>query len=304
MYGSTFYRYEARGRLRGCYAVAVICALMFMLPQYLMSRIMTMIDITYTGSMLIIEAGAIVVQLLVVNIFEIGFIRFLLRLRPGENGGIRSYDYNLILSGYTENFGVSLGATLMAALKRFLLLLVALIPTIAAALYVSFCVPMDVLAQLSTEIYDTAMSYSPQAVMELADLINRTFPHLSLFTTLYIITTIGAISPYVYKTYEYKMIPFILADKTDVDYKAVKKRTHDLMDGFRMRFFLIQLSFIGYAAMLVAILMITGSMFVYCAATALLLPYQYMTYSEFYRQRDAVIAHNTEVYGKTEKCEQ
>lgn len=298
MYGSMFYRHEARGRLRGCYAVAVICALMFMIPQYLMSRIMTMIDITYPGSMLISETGAVVVQLLVVNIFEIGFIRFLLRLHPGENGGIRSYDYNLILSGYTENFGVSLGATLMAALKRFLLLLMAFIPTIAAILYMAFCVPTDVLAQLSSEIYETAMSYSPQSVMELAALIDRTFPHLSLFMILYIITTIGAISPYVYKTYEYKMIPFILADKTNVDYKTVKQRTHDLMDGFRMRFFLIQLSFLGYIVLLSAILMITGSIFVYCAASALLLPYQYMTYSVFYRQRAEVIEHNIEVYGE------
>lgn len=300
MYGSMFYRYEARGRLRGCYSVAVICALIFMIPQYLMSRIMTMIDITYPGSMLISEAGAVVVQLLVVNIFEIGFIRFLLRLRPGENGGIRSYDYNLILSGYTENFGVSLGATLMASLKRFLLLLVAFIPTVAAILYVSFCVPVDVMTQITTEIYDTAMSYSPQAVAEMAALIDRTFPHLSLFLMLYIITTIGAISPFVYKTYEYKMIPFILADKTDVDYKTVKKRTRDLMDGFRMRFFFIQLSFIGYIAVLAVIFTITGSIFVYCAAAALLLPYQYMTYSEFYRQRNEVIEHNIEVYGETE----
>ena len=300
MYGSMFYKYEARGRLRGCYAVAVICALIFMIPQYLMSRIMTMIDITYPGSMLISEAGAMVVQVLVVNIFEIGFIRFLLRLRPGENGGIRSYDYNLILSGYTENFGVSLGATLMAAIKRFLLLLVALVPTVAAILYVSFCVPVDVLTQLTTEIYDTAMSYSPRAVADLAALIDMNFPHLSLFLMLYITTTIGAISPFVYKTYEYKMIPFILADKTDVDYKTVKKRTRDLMEGFRMRFFLIQLSFIGYMAMVAVILTRTAAIFVYCAATALLLPYQYMTYSEFYRQRNEVIEHNIEVYGETE----
>ena len=300
MYGSMFYKYEARGRLRGCYAVAVICAILFMIPQYLMSRIVTMMDITMPGSMLISEALALLVRLLVVNIFEIGFIRFLLTLRPGDNNDIRSYDYNLILSGYTVNFGVSLRATLMAALKLFLLLLLAFIPTAALILYIALRVPVDILTLIVSEASDLAMSYSTQAAMELSQLINTTFPHLSLFTGLYIIATIGAVSPFIYKAYEYKMIPFILADKTDIDYRSVKKRTLDLVDGFRMRFFLIQLSFIGYIFLLAMILTITNSIFIYCAGTVLLLPYQYMTYLEFYRQRTEVIEHNIEVYGEQE----
>ncbi|MBQ3427973.1 MAG: DUF975 family protein [Clostridia bacterium] len=300
MYGSMFYKHEARGRLRGCYSVAVICAILFMIPQYLMSRIMTMIDITLPGSMLIRESAALLVQLLVVNIFEIGFIRFLLRLRPGDGNSIRSYDYNLILSGYTENFAVSLRATLMASLKLFLLFLLALTPTAALVIYIALRVPVDTLARIATDMSELAMSYSPQAVTELSQLINSTFPHLSLFTGLYIIATIGAISPFIYKTYEYKMIPFILAEKTDIAYSSVKNRTHDLMEGFRMKFFLIQLSFIGYMFILATILTLTGSILIYSAGTVLLLPYQYMTYLEFYRQRTEVIEHNIEVYGNRE----
>ena len=300
MYGSMFYKHEARGRLRGCYSVAVICAILFMIPQYLMSRIMTMIDITLPGSMLIRESAALLVRLLVVNIFEIGFIRFLLRLRPGDGNSIRSYDYNLILSGYTENFAVSLRATLMASLKLFLLFLLALTPTAALVIYIALRVPVDPLARIATDMSELAMSYSAQAVTELSQLINSTFPHLSLFTGLYIIATIGAISPFIYKTYEYKMIPFILAEKTDIAYSSVKKRTLDLMEGFRMKFFLIQLSFIGYMFILATILTLTGSILIYCAGTVLLLPYQYMTYLEFYRQRTEVIEHNIEVYGNRE----
>ena len=300
MYGSMFYKHEARGRLRGCYSVAVICAILFMIPQYLMSRIMTMIDITLPGSMLIRESAALLVRLLVVNIFEIGFIRFLLRLRPGDGNSIRSYDYNLILSGYTENFAVSLRATLMASLKLFLLFLLALTPTAALVIYIALRVPVDTLARIATDMSELAMSYSAQAVTELSQLINSTFPHLSLFTGLYIIATIGAISPFIYKTYEYKMIPFILAEKTDIAYSSVKKRTLDLMEGFRMKFFLIQLSFIGYMFILATILTLTGSILIYCAGTVLLLPYQYMTYLEFYRQRTEVIEHNIEVYGNRE----
>lgn len=296
-----FYKHEARRRLGGCYAIAVICAILFMIPQYLMSRIMTMMDITLPGSMLISEAAALLVRLLVVNIFEIGFIRFLLELRPGDGNNIRSYDYNLILSGYTVNFGVSLRATLMASLKLFLLMLLAFMPTVALMLYIALRIPVDVLTRIASDASELAMSYSTQAAAELSQLISATFPHLSLFTGLYIIATIGAISPFIYKAFEYKMIPFILADKTDIDYRSVKKRTFDLMDGFRMRFFLIQLSFIGYMFILAMVLTLTGSILIYCVGTVLLLPYQYMTYLEFYRQRTEVIEHNTEVYGEQEQ---
>ena len=96
------------------------------------------------------------------------------------------------------------------------------------------------------------------------------------------------------------MIPFILAEKTGIAYSSVKNRTHDLMEGFRMKFFLIQLSFIGYMFILATILTLTGSILIYSAGTVLLLPYQYMTYLEFYRQRTEVIEHNIEVYGNRE----
>lgn len=289
MYNSAFYKHGARARLQGCYAVAAICAIIFMLPQYLISSAITAMDTAYPGSILLTEIFMILCQIFVINIFEIGFIRFLMQMIPSDQNGRKSYDYNLVLSGYTKNFGVSLRATFMVMLKLFLFVLLALIPTAAIITYILMYVPWDAIVHICSEAYEIAMSPSPQAIGELSLMIEREFPHLSLFSVLYTATTIGACVPLIYKLFEYKMVPFILADDTTITYKSAMKRTSDIMEGFRWRFFLIELSFIGFYALMYLIFVSTGSILIYSAAYALLLPYRYMTYIEFYLQRSRVV---------------
>lgn len=60
-----------------------------------------------------------------------------------------------------------------------------------------------------------------------------------LWTLLFII-------PGVIKTYEYRLVPYILAENPEMDYKTVLAKSKELMKGQKWRTFVLDLSFIGW----------------------------------------------------------
>lgn len=52
------------------------------------------------------------------------------------------------------------------------------------------------------------------------------------------------IIPGIYKQYQYRMVPYILAEYPDMPYKEVLKRSSDLMNGEKWKAFVLDLSFI------------------------------------------------------------
>ncbi len=64
-----------------------------------------------------------------------------------------------------------------------------------------------------------------------------------LFTSLW---SLLLIVPGIIKSYEYRMIPFILADEPDIEYKEAFERSKQMMDGEKMNAFLLDLSFLGW----------------------------------------------------------
>ena len=54
------------------------------------------------------------------------------------------------------------------------------------------------------------------------------------------------IIPGIIKTYEYAMIPFMLAENPDLDSRRAFEITRDMMRGNKWRYFILQLSFIGW----------------------------------------------------------
>lgn len=52
------------------------------------------------------------------------------------------------------------------------------------------------------------------------------------------------IIPGVYKKYQYRMVPYILAEHPDMDYKEVLQMSRDMMDGEKWHAFVLDLSFI------------------------------------------------------------
>ncbi len=64
-----------------------------------------------------------------------------------------------------------------------------------------------------------------------------------LYTALW---SLLLIIPGIIKSYEYRMIPYILADDPELEYKDVFERSKKMMDGEKMNAFLLDLSFIGW----------------------------------------------------------
>lgn len=64
-----------------------------------------------------------------------------------------------------------------------------------------------------------------------------------LFTLLW---TLLFLIPGIIKTYEYRLIPYLLAEYPDMEWQEVFRRSKELMDGHKMDAFVLDLSFIGW----------------------------------------------------------
>ncbi|MGN0667166.1 MAG: DUF975 family protein [Huintestinicola sp.] len=85
--------------------------------------------------------------------------------------------------------------------------------------------------------------------------------------------TMLLIVPGIIKAYEYLLVPYILAENPQIDRKRVFEISKRTMDGEKMNFFLLQLSFFGWG-LLAALTRGIGSIF--------LAPYIQATNAEFY----------------------
>ena len=66
---------------------------------------------------------------------------------------------------------------------------------------------------------------------------------LELFVTLW---TFLLVVPGIIKAYTYRMVPFIVAERPDIDYKEALDLSKKMMDGEKMNTFVLDLSFIGW----------------------------------------------------------
>ena len=89
---------------------------------------------------------------------------------------------------------------------------------------------------------------------------------LVLWTLLFIV-------PGVIKTYEYAIIPYILADDPEISSKDAFKKAKQMMNGNKWRLFKLEFSFIGWAVLCVLTLGI---------GTFFLIPYVNAATAEFY----------------------
>ena len=298
MYNSAFFKFTAREKLKNCYLAAIVGALICMFPVYIRQLISSMFNYELLAGRMIADGISIVIEIFVTNLFLIGFIKMLMKLNPSGEKLNDKCNYNLTFYSYRSNFKNALKITLLRELKIFLWALIVFIPAALAILAVRMFVSMESLRGLISVMAEFAQNQTEENLAAAQEFMNLYFPHLHLYSLIYLAATIAASVPLIYKSYQYSMIPMILADNPDVKLKAAFKRTKDIMDGFRMRYFFIQLSFFVYIMLAGLILIYSGSMLVYIIAKAVLMPYQYMTYLEFYRQRNEVIEYNVEKYGE------
>lgn len=85
--------------------------------------------------------------------------------------------------------------------------------------------------------------------------------------------TLLFVIPGIIKSYEYAMVPYLLAEQPDLHYKAALKKSRDMMDGHKFELFILQLSFIGWKLL---------GMLLCCVGVVFVLPYENATYTEYF----------------------
>ena len=102
---------------------------------------------------------------------------------------------------------------------------------------------------------------------------NIVLTNLIMYIKIYLWTLLFII-PGIIKTYEYRLIPYILAVRPDIDRKEAFRLSKILMDGYKWKSFVLDLSFWGWNILAAYTMVILGIVYVY--------PYMNATYIEFY----------------------
>lgn len=93
---------------------------------------------------------------------------------------------------------------------------------------------------------------------------------MEVYTILWMLLLIV---PGIVKACSYGMTPFILRDEPDMKYNAAIEKSMAMMEGHKMQYFLLGLSFIGWGILACLTL---------CIGFLFLLPYMYTAYAAFY----------------------
>ena len=293
MFSSYYYKGEARYILPGNNLPAMIGTFIYSLPIYVLFLLQRNITFIFSGPLLswltlIIEAAF---ALLVSNILDVGYIRFLSNIKPKQENE-KTFNFNHIISGYTSNFKNTfkvmflknlylLGWGLFAAIPFFILM--GIISYLAAK--------TDIISTLYSYSSQLMLSPSPDMINNISTYISENCSYLPAVTMACILITIPMCIPLVRKHYEYYMIPMILADDPDISAKKAFKLTSDIMIDHRMRFFFLQLSFIGYYI----IMTVFSFAIIPLLLMFYLVPYTNLAYIRFYRQRLENVEYNGRV---------
>lgn len=120
------------------------------------------------------------------------------------------------------------------------LVILAVAGVVAAFLYNPFWVGVDRFMLKSVddkaEIKEIAYAFDHSYLN-----VVKTMFHMDLRVFLW---TLLFVIPGIYKKYQYRMVPYILAEHPDMDYKEVLQMSRDMMNGEKWHAFVLDLSFI------------------------------------------------------------
>lgn len=295
MLNSYYYKQEAKKVLQGNNFAAIIGTLIYSLPMYVLLLLQSNIAYIVSGGLLslITVILELAFALLVTNILDVGYIRFLANIKPKYGEEVsedeKTYSFNHIVSGYTSNFRNTFKIMFLRRLYLFGWSLVAAIPLfIMIGIFAYLSAKTDIISTIYSYGTQLMTSPSPDMLYTISDYISANSPYLPIITTGCMLLTIPLSIPLIRKSYEYYMIPMILADNPDIEADEAFKLTSDIMIGHRMRFFCLQLSFIGYYA----VMLIFSFAIIPLLLTFYITPYTNTAYIQFYRQRKENVEYN------------
>ncbi len=294
--GFSFLKFVAKQKLEGGYFKAVLGAVIYYIPAYIISMINTVLIANGMGTGALAVLMTVVLNVCVLDVFLVGYMRSLLKMSDSAEVSPTSkgkYDVNLVLSGYQQNCKNTIKILFFKRLYLWGWELLTILPMLLCLGILAFMSYRPEILQLFKLLSQLIMS--PTDIMA-KNLINHILQNCAY--VLYMLTGAGVASmlliiPYIRKLYEYEMIPMLLAEDPDISKKQAFDSSREIMHGYRLNYFSLQISFIGVIILASFITVVIPVEQLSYFAMALVLPYMNMTFLQFYLARTRVYQDNT-----------
>ncbi len=271
----------AREKLSGAYMSAILGMLVCYIPVYMFSLV-TEIMAVRKAVPIIAMVLATLMDIFVISIFNVGYMRSLLELNgQGEN---KHYDANIVLSGFSKNYLNVLKTVFLRKLYTFGWGLLMLLPIIIAAAIAVAAIGLDT-AGLGSQITNLIQNPTEKGLSAIATYIATSYSHIVWIVIGASVASLLLSVLYIRKVYLYEMIPIIMAQTPDMPSKEAFAKTKEIMTGYRFRYFILVLSFMGLliaSSFIVVFLPFNITQYI---AMALVMPYMNMTILQFYLWR-------------------
>lgn len=276
---------RAKEKLSGVYLKTVLGMLVCYIPEYILSQTIVLLTVSMLKSQSIGAAVipiliTAVVSIFVTDIFGVGFFRSLVELNDCQ--GEKTYNINLVLSGFGKNYINILKSTFLRRLYMFGWFGLMMLPMILAVGIIAFLSATPAVSGLISLIGQVAQSPTPTMAENIVNYIAENCIYVTYIIGGASILSTVLLIPAIRKSYEYQAIPMILAEHPDLKPDDVFKTTKEIMCGYRMKYFLVELSFIGILILIqIAAALVPNTIITYILM-ALAVPYMQMTFLQFY----------------------
>ena len=276
---------RAKEKLSGVYLKTVLGMLVCYIPEYILSQTIVLLTVSMLKSQSIGAAVipiliTAVVSIFVTDIFGVGFFRSLVELNDCQ--GEKTYNINLVLSGFGKNYINILKSTFLRRLYMFGWFGLMMLPMILAVGIIAFLSATPAVSGLISLIGQVAQSPTPTMAENIVNYIAENCIYVTYIIGGASILSTVLLIPAIRKSYEYQAIPMILAEHPDLKPDDVFKSTKEIMCGYRMKYFLVELSFIGILILIqIAAALVPNTIITYILM-ALAVPYMQMTFLQFY----------------------
>ncbi len=293
MLHTSFLKLSARETLKGEYLRCVIGACIFFIPMYINTLINQLLivkglDMGFTGTLV-----TLIINIFVVDIFTVGFVRSLYRMKEPlqtQTYEEKRYDINLLLSGYQEGTKNTFKTMFLKRLRLFLWELLAVVPVVVFVGVILMMTSRPEIAGLMGELQSAIQNPTDDGIMIVVAYIIENCQYIVYMLLGTYVAVFLFMIPYIRKSYEYAMVPIILAEEPDMPSCEVFRKTREMMHGFRMRLFSVEVSFLGWIILAMLVAAMVGSGMGIYLFLALVMPYMNMTIIKFYNERKAMLA--------------
>lgn len=281
---SLFLKKLAREKLKGIYLNTVLGQLICFIPAYLLSAFAIILS-HKSGNVAITLIISLIGQILILDIFDVGYIRSLLDANDRTDADEKKYDINIVLSGFSQNYANTLKTMFLRRLYLFGWGGLMFLPILIAVGTIAFLSTRPEVAGLISYVTQLMSSPTLDMITNINDYIVENCAYVMYIISGASLVSLILLIPYIRKSYLYEMIPMIIAENPDISSAEAFQKTKQIMHGYRLKYFVLELSFIGIMFLVSLAEYVAPESLITYIATAAAMPYITMTFIQFYLSR-------------------